>query len=235
MMPSHIFGQKRFGRSGGVLGWFVLILLVAALIGGVMLREDVKTEAKENLHLAMAEPDTMLHRFFVARSLRYDPGDDRWPKLLEFMSNEDLDWFDRNVKWLAAWVAERHRVEVPDELQRRRYLALEGLLEFGLGATRLEQSRIQIAEYRGVAYMHEPKRLETLREIFLVKEEGSWKIRRFLGRRDRPELMRFLIDRKTKAGVTLEADEAAFAADADAYAKKKRTEMLAEAGLETVK
>ncbi|HEX2973053.1 MAG TPA: hypothetical protein VHP11_12015, partial [Tepidisphaeraceae bacterium] len=92
-------------------------------------------------------------------------------------------------------------------------------------------AQLQTKDDRAVAYVHEPGHAETMREVFLAREGGLWKIRRFLGKRDSAEILGPLIKAKQAAKEPLDADEQQFAANAPLYPQQKRAELLREVGL----
>jgi hypothetical protein len=228
-------GSHPRGHRAGVLWILILVLAFGAFfILSRMAIKHTRRERRQALRVAQSDPKIALDRFFVERSVRHQPSSSRWRGLLQYMSREDGVWFERNFPRIAKFVATKRGEEVPsgkEELQR--YEALQWLLGFGFGVVRPEVSRVHTDQYSGVAYIHDPGRLDTLREVFLIQEDGVWMIRRFLGRRDGSRLMDYLCEQKRDDGEPLSQDEEAYLADPVRYGAKKRAQWLTEAGLKS--
>lgn len=225
-------------RRGGTVSTLIILCLVGIAVVLFFSRiqiEENKVDARAQLHAAQADPQQCLTQFFIERSAYAPDSPAALEPLLDFMSQEDRAWFERNLAWLGAragTIVSRSDQEQPSE--ESRVQALQRLLHFGGEASRPIIAQVQLAASGelAVAYIHEPGRLETLREVFLIKESGGlWKIRRFLGERDSAALMNQLIEQKRAADTQLDADEQLFTTLGAGYPAHKRQELLAEAGV----
>jgi hypothetical protein len=113
----------------------------------------------------------------------------------------------------------------------RRYASTRRLLGFSLAAPRLVVSTIETSGQYAVAYVHVPNRIETLKEIFLINEDGEWKIRRFMGERDNPTVIGALAEEKRFADEPLDADEQMYLDDPHTYQERRLVRLYEESGI----
>lgn len=220
-------GPGKDGRHAGAMIAVVLLILAAIVIIGTLVMNRNEEKASSELQGVMTDPEMMLARFFQERSLDHPVGNKHWRWLLEFMSYDDRQWLERNAEMLADQYVKMNpsSMAAAETPEKQTYAALKQLIQFGPGAVRPVIVRVDTKDTAGTAFVHDPNRLETMREVQLVKESGQWKIRRFLGSRDSRPVMEYLIKEKTRRGKPLEADEQAYAANPQAYAEKKKNEL----------
>lgn len=220
---------------GEGMGTIVFLLIVVAALGAmVYMNSQRKEEAKVEFFNEQLTPENLLDRVVIERSRTQDLSDLAWEQLLSLMSADDLGWFQDNTVRLASFnpkLSGADAAKLPSREQSFR--ALEYLLQLNEGKDRQIVIRIGVdaKDKFGVAYVHSPGSIQDLKEVFLCNENGTWRIRRFMGRRDDPEVMDKLIASKTAAGAALSADEEAYKKDPKQYAEKLRDKMLIEAGL----
>jgi hypothetical protein len=185
------------------------------------------------VQLAQYEPQTALAKFFLERNKTSGFRDDSWRGLLDFMSQDDMSWFDRNYKRLAS-LNPRSEGTVAQGLSddEKKFAALEVLIQFGAQAERPVIAQVQTQGVHAVAFVHDPGQPLSLRHVFLTCEGGLWKIRRFLGERDSPRVMDKLVQDKKYFGSGLDPDETRYVAQPSQYEDQLEAGMLREAGLD---
>lgn len=197
-----------------------------------MQRDEVAQRAQQKQTL-MIDPQDMLEYYFVERDsigsiMSEDP-----EILLKFMSRDDIRWFERNEEYLAD-IAPSLGLEAPGEdLSARRNAAIQVATLYRIAKRPIVSSIQLVDDYVGVAFVHLPGRPETFREVFIINENGEWRIRRFAGRRDDPELLHALVAYKKEKGITLTDEDLRFEADPTAYVNEQRNALLTEVGLPT--
>ncbi|MCL5271661.1 MAG: hypothetical protein M1457_14150 [bacterium] len=222
------------GRRGGLLLGVVLVGFLLIIIVARVLWNQNRQETQAILLNAQSDPRDSLERFLLERRIPRQWRDDDWQVLLDFMSRDDVAWFERNYPRLAEQAFTMKVTAGGGKGDRqRRFAALEALLPFGRRAPDLVVSQVREQGDRAVAYVHAPRDAATMREVFLVREGGLWKIRRFLGRRDDPEILKPLVESKRAGGETLSEDESDWLRDPAGYAARRRAVLLAEAGLKS--
>ena len=222
---------QRHRRSGGVMFLVVMLILGALLIIGNMLINRSKEESRDYMREAMRDPKTCLERFFTERWKEQSPSQDDWKRLMDFMSRDDLDWLEANRQCLADLAARHYGDSPATSEERQRFDALHLLLGFGNEAERPLVSSIQVSGDHAIAYVHPRGRIDKLKEIALVDEDGFWKIRRFLGERDSREVMDAIVTQKHMQSEPLTEDEQSYLDDPAGYQGRIRARLLAEAGL----
>ena len=101
------------------------------------------------------------------------------------------------------------------------------LVESGRQSPDLVVSQIVEREEHAAAYVHAPRDASTMHEVFLVREAGLWKVRRFLGKRDDPEVMKAIVEARNAQGNPLSEEEAQWQRDPTGAAARQRTALLA--------
>lgn len=222
---------RRRSRAGGAMLLIVLLIMGALLFIGNRLVNRSKQESRDTMRQTMLDPKIGLERFFPERWKEQSPGQDDWKRLMDFMSRDDLDWLEANRQCLAD-LAARHFGESPaTSEERQRFDALHLLLDFGNQAERPIVSSIQVSGDHAIAYVHPRGRIDKLQEIALVDEDGFWKIRRFLGKRDSREVMDAIVSQKHMQSQPLTEDEQSYQDDPAGYPARIRARLLAEVGL----
>jgi len=223
--------RLRGGVTMVALACLVLIIIIC-LVTKNMLQSNDREDARK-VQLAQYEPQTALAKFYLERNRTTSFRDDACRGLLDFMSQDDLSWFDRNTKRLASLnpLSAGSAAQGLSE-DEQKGAALEVLIPFGAQAQRPVIAQVQAQGIYAVAFVHEPDQPLSLRHVFLVREGGLWKIRRFLGERDSPRVMDKLIQNKKYLAVTLDPDEIQYLAKPAEYADQLEASMLREAGID---
>lgn len=218
------------GRRGSSLIIVCLLIIVAIFfVTKVMLKQNEQKVVRD-LSNSQLDPEQSMERFLQERSRTHELGEKEWrDSLLDFMSLEDKGWFDRNYTALAAW-SEKNGSGSPQTEEEKQFVALKDLLKVGQG-TRPLLVQIAVKDNLGVAYIQDPGNLQSMREVFMISEAGLWKVRRFMGVRDSPEVMAWLVKDKQAKGTALDAEEEQYVANPQGYAAQKRAELLREAGI----
>jgi hypothetical protein len=191
-------------------------------------------QARRQFAVEQQDPETMLRRFYIEMTKPPDFKSDSWEKLLEMMGGDDRAWFQQNVRKLASLNPRTEGVVALAVTPReRQFSALEYLLRFGQTSERSIVARVATDSTNtyGVAWVHPPGRIDLLSEVFLIREMGEWKVRRFLGSRDERALLQSLVEDKTISGEPLTEDEESYKKDPRAYPAGKREELLSQAGV----
>ncbi|MCE5228951.1 hypothetical protein LLG95_05065 [bacterium] len=218
------------GRGGNamILGIVIaVIFLVVAL--GILAKNEAEARKKMLLQ-SQTDPKVMTARFFLELHKDYSVKDG-WEDLIPFMSSEDMAWLEENRRLLAKFSPQ---ADPASDEREERFNALHVMLRFGKSLVHPTITKVHTHGDKGVVFVHEPGDVASMRALFIVNEGGYWKFRRFLGRRDEFEIMKYLADAHESAGVPPTGDETAFKADPTGYAFKKRNELLVEAGLPPV-
>lgn len=220
-------------RRGSALWWVIGLLAMMTLFiwfGKLNTKEQAKRQ--QTFQMRMTDPEIMVGQYFLYAAKDYGPSGD-WERLLSFMDSEDVRWFEQNAAALASissWAAS-HPGETNDP-KLRRYAALQLLTDFGSEPALPVVSSINIVnDSAGVAYVHEQNRLDTMREVFIANEGGEWKIRRFLGRRDRTDVMQAVVEANQRDNRPLSREENEFLKDPAGWPDAMRRELLKEAGV----
>ncbi len=216
----HRPGKPHQGLRGGA---FLTIIALLALSGILFLwfvyGHEQQRRASDRV-IVMSDPTAMLRSFFIElgrdTSGRHDP-----EQLLAFMSTDDRDWFENHHPALAAASG---RSDPP------RRAALAWLLDYGPHQQRPVISQLRQDGAHGVVYIHPPGNAAGMSEVFIVNELDGWRIRRFLGARDRADTMQAVIAARQAAGGELTDEERLFLENPAAHAKEIRARLLAESG-----
>lgn len=222
------FGGRGFSLMGLV---FVLVLLGIFFAAWRMMDRSSRREAAA-LQEAMMDPRSSVETFFrkCRGEMSFKEGD--WKELLYFMSEDDLKWMEENLRIIAS---KNPRMEgniamaVTDA--EKRYGALEVLLPLGARAQEKVVARVETEGSHGVAFVHPAGSTARMQEVFLIQEDGLWKIRRFLNNRDSYSFMHPIIEEKRWQDVPLTEDERMYQEDPKRYARNQRRHFLQQAGV----
>lgn len=234
-MKSSLFvnwtGGARRGRAGNawIIG-FVLALLVIIFVFHLLAKQEA---AQRHVMLinSQLEPKDMVERYFLEVTKDQPFDGTGWEELIQFISDEDMAWLERNRAILAGLSPQK---PTPGDEREERYAALQVLLRFGKSFDRPVITRVFTKGDIGVIYIHDKGNANSLRALFIIQEGSAWKFRRFLGRRDEYDIMKPLLQVHEAAQAALSEDEELFKADPQGYWGKKRNEYLVELGLPPV-
>src|SRR5262245_55151411 len=117
------------GLSGMGLIFLVIIIIIFFVTKSMFQRND--RQAAKTIQLAQYEPKSALEKFFLERGKPNAFRED-WRALFNFMSKDDLAWFDKNYKRLASLNPRTEgmvaAVITDDE---KKWSALQVLTQFG--------------------------------------------------------------------------------------------------------
>lgn len=230
--PINWTGGNRRGRAGSVWGVLFLVAIVAIIVAARMLSNQETRKRQANIMRAMEDPQTMIQRFFIEASKEQPYKEKGWETLLEFMSKDDLAWFETNYPLIAQTSQKMEGALAMAATEReQRYGATDVLLGLSTPQKQPTISQVQVNGDRGAVFVHQPGNVSTMRVIFVARDGDYWKIRRFLGRRDEYTLMKMLVETHEYSNTPLTDDETMFKADPQNYPIKKHNELMAEAGL----
>ncbi len=231
--PVTILGAAgaRRGRAGNawIIGLVLFFLIV--IIALHLLAKQESANRQTMLNRSQLDPKDMATRYFLeaTKDLPFDGGG--WKELIQFMSDEDMAWLERNKSILASLAAQK---PAAGDEEAERYAALQALLRFAKSFDRPVVTRVVTKGDIGAIYVHDKGNANSMRALFIVNEGGAWKFRRFLGRRDDYDIMKPLLQAHEAAQSGLTRDEELFKADPQGYWGKKRNEFLVELGLPPV-
>lgn len=232
---SGIPGQPGRPRHGGTTSSLIIgcLVIITAVIYYTRIKVDENTKAAARaVQDEQREPRSSLEEFFLQCTIDHRNNETACRVLLDFMSQDDRSWFERNFARMAEPNRPAPRSTDPASVDPdKQFAALRQLIQIVPQGRRPIIAQFQAKDDHAVAYVHEAGHAETMREVFLVREGGLWKIRRFLGQRDSVEILGPLVKAKQAAKEPLDGDEQQFAANPQLYAQQKRAEMLREVGL----
>lgn len=225
-------GGERRGRAGNawIIGFALAFLLVIIVFHLLAKQEAVSRQ--NMLNDSRLEPKDMVERFFLEVTKDQPFKATGWEELTQFISSEDMDWLERNRSTLASLAPPQYRLG--DDEREERYAALQALLRFGKSFDRPVITRAHTKGDIGVVFIHDKGNANSMRAVFIIQENGLWKFRRFLGRRDDYDIMKPLLQAHEAAQAGLSEDEESFKADPQGYWGKKRNGYLVELGLPPV-
>jgi hypothetical protein len=211
--------------------WVVAFAALVVLVFGLRFADrEVKIERKVQIQQAQLDPLGTLDRYFLDRAASATIYDGRWMALLDAMSREDQAWFEENYVMIAESLG---RVKSDASDDEKRYATIGWLVDSDNRLNRPVVVRVGEDESgsRAVAYVHPPQRPDLMHEVFLAKEGGYWRIRRFMGRRDDPELKKTLIAERLRRTLPADLELEAWKANPRGFEEGQRARLLAEVGL----
>ncbi len=188
--PVTILGAAgaRRGRAGNawIIGLVLFFLIV--IIALHLLAKQESANRQTMLNRSQLDPKDMATRYFLeaTKDLPFDGGG--WKELIQFMSDEDMAWLERNKSILASLAAQK---PAAGDEEAERYAALQALLRFAKSFDRPVVTRWSPRATRGDLRARQGN-ANSMRACSSSTKAGV-KFRRFLGRRDDYDIMKPLL------------------------------------------